>query len=59
MELRYRGNIYQLQDNQVETIVASQTGRFLGQTYYLRRHITKPIKSHLGIRKYRGVTYEN
>ena len=56
MKLRFFGQVYSASNNQVKTEILEQTGRFLGQTYNLRRP-TKTFKSQLGIRKYRGITY--
>ena len=56
MELRYRGNVYQAQNTQVETLDLGEKAQFLGQTYVRRR--PKPqYTSQLGIRKYRGIIY--
>lgn len=56
MELRFLGQTYSTSNNQLETETLNQTGRFLGQSYTLRRP-TPTFKSQLGLRKYRGVVY--
>lgn len=55
MKLHFLGQAYTTSNNQIETEVLPQTGRFLGQIYSLRRPV-KTAKSQLGL-KYRGVTY--
>lgn len=56
MELRFLGQVYSASNNQVKTEILEQTGRFLGQTYNLRRP-SKTFKPQLGLKKYRGVFY--
>ena len=56
MELSYRGVTYSKQNAQVETLVSDRTGRFLGQTYPLRRPV-ETWKPKMSSQKYRGIAY--
>ena len=56
MKLSFLGQTYSTSNNQVATETSEQKGRFLGQSYYLRRPI-HTSHSRLGVRKYRGVIY--
>ena len=56
MKLRFLGQAYFSQQNQMETLPSEHTARFLGQKYVLRRPVSA-AQSQLGIRKYRGVFY--
>lgn len=58
MQLRFLGQAYSNSNSQVETITSDRTGKFLGQSYTLRRPVpTFKPKPQLGLRKYRGVAY--
>ncbi|MEM8723052.1 MAG: DUF4278 domain-containing protein [Cyanobacteria bacterium P01_G01_bin.39] len=57
MKLRFLGQTYSSQNNNLETIAAEHTARFLGQSYIPRRPISVATKPQLGSFKYRGVTY--
>ena len=56
MKLHFLGQTYTTDNNQIETEITARTGRFLGQSYSLRRPI-KTVKPQLGMKKYRGVAY--
>ena len=56
MKLRFLGEAYSTNNNQVETIASEHTAHFLGQSYTPRRPV-KTVNSQLGTRKYRGVIY--
>lgn len=58
MQLSYRGASYQAKSRNIETVESGMSGQFLGQTYPIRRSQSIP-KHSLGIRKYRGIPYEN
>ncbi|MEM9276495.1 MAG: DUF4278 domain-containing protein [Cyanobacteria bacterium P01_F01_bin.143] len=56
MQLRFLGQAYSTENNQVETTAAEHTAHFLGQSYTPRRPV-KTSNSQLGLRKYRGIAY--
>ncbi len=56
MKLRFLGEAYSTNNNQVETIASEHTAHFLGQSYTTRRPV-QTSNSQLGLRKYRGVAY--
>ena len=58
MQLRFLGQTYSTDNNQVKTVASEHTARFRGQNYTLRVS-TQIFKYQLGvsIRKYRGVFY--
>ena len=56
MELRFLGQVYSANKNQIDTKETKHTARFLGQAYTPRRPV-KNFKSQLGLRKYRGIVY--
>lgn len=57
MKLRFLGQTYNTYNHQIDTEILTETGRFLGQNYSIRRPV-KTVKSQLGLRKYRGVAYD-
>lgn len=57
MKLRFLGQVYSTSNHRVKTIPSEYTARFLGQSYTPSLPI-KPVKSQLGLRKYRGVSYQ-
>jgi hypothetical protein len=59
MELRYRGQSYQVKDAQIETIPSDLAAKFLGKPYFVRRPLNPYSSSQLGLRKYRGIAYGN
>jgi hypothetical protein len=59
MELRYRGQSYQVKDAQIETIPSDLAAKFLGKPYFVRRPFNPSSSSQLGLRKYRGIAYGN
>ena len=60
MQLRFLGQTYSTSDNSIETVAIPQTARFMGRSYIMRRPVSKPqLKSTLGLKKYRGVTYDS
>ena len=56
MELRFLGQVYSANNNQIETMKTKDTARFLGQAYTPHRPV-RSFKSQLGLRKYRGIAY--
>ena len=58
MQLRFLGQAYSTENNQIRTIATEQTARFLGQSYKPRRSV-QSFNSQLGLRKYRGIAYGN
>ena len=58
MRLRFLGQTYLQSNCEVSTDYTNYTARFLGQTYTPRLPV-KPIKSQLGLRKYRGISYKS
>lgn len=57
MKLHFLGQAYTTSNNPIETEILPQTGRFLGQSYSLRRPV-KTVKPQLGLKyQYRGVVY--
>ncbi|MGD2182956.1 DUF4278 domain-containing protein [Lusitaniella coriacea] len=58
MKLSYRGASYQAKSRKIETVESGMSGQFRGQTYPIRRS-QSISKSSLGVRKYRGIPYEN
>ena len=58
MELRFLGQTYSTSNNLVETVAIPRTARFLGKSYTMRRPMPNiQLKSQLGLKKYRGVSY--
>ncbi|MCW6036603.1 DUF4278 domain-containing protein [Spirulina subsalsa FACHB-351] len=57
MHLSFLGTRYQSQRQTVETVETDTVASFLGNRYYLHRSVQMTPSSHLGLRKYRGVTY--
>jgi hypothetical protein len=58
MELRYRGQSYQVKEAQIETIPSDIIALFLGKPYFVRRPLNLS-SSQLGLKKYRGIAYGN
>ncbi|ELS04204.1 hypothetical protein Xen7305DRAFT_00039320 [Xenococcus sp. PCC 7305] len=56
MQLRFLGQAYSTDNNQIRTVATEQTARFLGQSYTPRRPV-QTSNSQLGLRKYRGIAY--
>ena len=56
MQLRFLGQTYSKNNNQIETTASEHTAHFLGQSYIPHRPV-QPFKSQLGLRKYRGIAY--
>ncbi len=56
MKLRFLGQAYSANNNQIETLPSEHQARFLGQSYTPRRPVNA-AKSRLGVCKYRGVAY--
>jgi hypothetical protein len=56
MKLHFLGQTYSASNYQVKTAPSAYTARFLGQIYTPSLPL-QPIKSQLGLRKYRGVVY--
>ena len=58
MELRFLGQTYSASSIRVKTTPSKYNARFLGRMYSPRLPI-KPVKSQLGLKKYRGIPYES
>ncbi|MEM7592000.1 MAG: DUF4278 domain-containing protein [Cyanobacteria bacterium P01_A01_bin.83] len=57
MKLRFLGQAYSVNQNQMETFTTEHTARFLGQNYIPRRPLSVAIKATSGTLKYCGADY--
>jgi hypothetical protein len=56
MQLRYRGTVYQVNTNCVDTVDSGTTAKFLGNSYTIRQS-SPSVNSKLNLYIYRGITY--
>ncbi len=57
MKLHFLGKSYSASNHQLDTGYTNYQAHFLGQVYTPRLPL-KPLKSQLGLRKYRGISYK-
>jgi hypothetical protein len=56
MQLRYRGTVYKVNTDSVNTVDSEITAKFLGNSYSVRQS-SPSVNSKLNLYRYRGITY--